>query len=200
MIDSNAKPGSAMILTLPWLGQKFVGWDNYRDLITIRWRWARSATSMIFVRRHDSHRSASRSRHALVLNESFRGRGWLSCIVLIPWAVPTWSRRKCGFIFNDRYGLSIISLYGDATQLYWAPLAEPGLALRRSWWRTFGKTQRVCRADHSRRTAGFPVSSTRRQHRRCERVAEVSSYTLRWSSPALLLALYFATIDALKGL
>ncbi len=23
-----------MILTLPWLGQKFVGWDNYRDLFS----------------------------------------------------------------------------------------------------------------------------------------------------------------------
>jgi ABC-type sugar transport system permease subunit len=34
-----------MILTLPWLGQKLVGWENYRDLIT--------------------HRSAARSRHGV---------------------------------------------------------------------------------------------------------------------------------------
>ena len=94
---------------------------------------------------------------ALVLNESFRGRGWLRAIVLIPWAVPTVvSSQMWRFIFNDRYGLFNYLLFGDATQLYWAPLAEPGLALIVDHGGGHLEDQRVCRADHSRRTAEDP--------------------------------------------
>ncbi len=67
---------------------------------------------------------------ALVLNESFRGRGWLRAVVLVPWAIPTVvASQMWRFIFNDRYGLFNFLLFGDATDRYWAPLAEPGLAL-----------------------------------------------------------------------
>ena len=38
-----------MILTLPWLGQKFVGWENYRDLITDPVALGSLSTSVIFV-------------------------------------------------------------------------------------------------------------------------------------------------------
>ena len=119
-----------MILTLPWLGQKFVAWENYRDLITDPVALGSLTTSMIFVIGTTPIEVLLGLAMALVLNESFRGRGWLRAIVLIPWAVPTVvSSQMWRFIFNDRYGFFNFLLFGNATQFYWAPLAEPGLAL-----------------------------------------------------------------------
>ena len=67
---------------------------------------------------------------ALVLNESFRGRGLLRAVVLIPWAIPTVvSSQMWRFIFNDRYGLVNFLLFGADTSRYLAPLADPYLAL-----------------------------------------------------------------------
>jgi ABC-type sulfate transport system permease subunit len=67
---------------------------------------------------------------ALFLNESFRGRGWLRAVVTGALGDPTVvSSQMWRFLFNDRYGLFNFVLFGDATDRYWAPLAEPGLAL-----------------------------------------------------------------------
>ncbi len=173
-----------MILTLPWLGQKFVGWENYRDLITV--------TTPIEV--------LLGLAMALVLNESFRGRGWLRAIVLIPWAVPTVvSSQMWRFIFNDRYGLFNYLLFGDATQLYWAPLAEPGLALMSIMvadiWKTSAFAALIILAGlqgipgELYEAASIDGASAWRKFRHI---------TLPLVKPALLLALLFRTIDALK--
>lgn len=68
---------------------------------------------------------------ALVLNQSFRGRGALRAIVLLPWALPTavmalaWT-----WIFNDQYGVlndSLMRLELVQTNINW--LGEPSLAM-----------------------------------------------------------------------
>jgi multiple sugar transport system permease protein len=119
-----------LILTLPWLGQKFVGWENYADLATDPVALNSLATSLIFVAVTTPIEVLLGLAMALVMNESFRGRGWLRAVVLVPWAVPTVvSSQMWRFIFNDRYGFLIIVLFGDATHRYWAPLADPHLAL-----------------------------------------------------------------------
>src|SRR5438105_15449142 len=136
---------------------------------------------------------------ALVLNESFRGRGWLRAIVLIPWAVPTVvSSQMWRFIFNDRYGLFNYLLYGDATQLYWAPLAEPGLALLSIMVADIWKTSAFAAliilaglqgiAGELYEAASIDGASAWRKFRHI---------TLPLARPALLLALLFRTIDAL---
>jgi len=68
---------------------------------------------------------------ALVLNQSFRGRGALRAIVLLPWALPTavmalaWT-----WIFNDQYGVLndvLLRLGLVHSSINW--LGEPSLAM-----------------------------------------------------------------------
>src|SRR6266550_8207383 len=119
-----------LILTLPWLGRKMVGWENYADLWSDPVAMQALRTTLIFVGVTIPLELLFGLAIALVMNEAFRGRGLLRAVVLIPWAIPTVvSSQMWRFIFNDRYGFFNYLLFGNATQLYWAPLAEPGLAL-----------------------------------------------------------------------
>ncbi|HUK41330.1 MAG TPA: sugar ABC transporter permease [Candidatus Acidoferrales bacterium] len=189
-----------MILTLPWLGQKFVGWENYRDLTTDPVALGSLGTSLVFVAVTTPIEILLGLAMAMVLNESFRGRGWLRAVVLIPWAVPTVvSSQMWRFIFNDRYGLFNFLLFGDDTQRYWAPLAEPYLALSSIMVADIWKTSSFAALIILAGLQGIP--------RELYESASIDGATA-WQKfrhitvpllkPALLLALVFRTIDALK--
>jgi len=189
-----------MILTMPWLGAKFVGWENYRDLATDPVARGSFVTSLLFVAVTTPIEVLVGLAMALVLNESFRGRGWLRAIVLIPWAVPTVvSSQMWRFIFNDRYGLFNYLIFGSATQNYWAPLAEPGLALMAVMladiWKTSSFAGLILLAGlqgipgELYEAAAIDGATTWQKFRHV---------TLPLLRPALLLALLFRTIDALK--
>jgi multiple sugar transport system permease protein len=189
-----------LILTLPWLGQKFIGWDNYYDLATDPVALQSLLTSMTFVAVTTPVEVILGTAVALVLNESFRGRGWLRAIVLVPWAVPTVvSSQMWRFLFNDRYGLFNFVLFGDATDRYWAPLAEPGLALMSIMvadvWKTSSFAALIILAGlqvipkELYEAASIDGAGAWQKFRHI---------TLPLLKPALLLALLFRTIDALK--
>jgi multiple sugar transport system permease protein len=189
-----------MILTMPWLGAKFVGWANYWDLATDPVARGSLVTSLLFVAVTTPIEVLVGLAMALVLNESFRGRGWLRAIVLIPWAVPTVvSSQMWRFIFNDRYGLFNYLLFGSATQNYWAPLAEPGLALMAVMLADIWKTSSFAGLILLAGLQGIPGD--------LYEAADIDGatawqkfrhVTLPLLKPALLLALLFRTIDALK--
>jgi len=189
-----------MILTLPWLGERFVAWENYADLMTDPVALKSLTTSVIFVAITTPVEVILGTAVALVLNESFRGRGWLRAIVLVPWAVPTVvSSQMWRFIFNDRYGLFNFLLFGDAVHRYWAPLAEPGLALMSIMVADVWKTSSFAALIVLAGLQGIP-----------KELYEAASIdgagawqkfrhiTLPLLKPALFLALLFRTIDALK--
>jgi len=189
-----------MILTLPWLGHKFVGLDNYRDLATDPVALGSLGTSLVFVAVTTPIEVLLGLAMAMVLNESFRGRGWLRAVVLVPWAIPTVvSSQMWRFIFNDRYGLFNFLLFGDATQRYWAPLAEPYLALSSIMVADIWKTSSFAALIILAGLQGIP--------RELYESASIDGAT-PWQKfrhitvpllkPALLLALVFRTIDALK--
>jgi len=189
-----------MILTLPWLGQKFVGWENYQDLITDPVAVRSLVTSLIFVAVTTPVEVLLGLAMALVLNESFRGRGWLRAIVLVPWAIPTVvASQMWRFIFNDRYGLFNYVLFGNATERYWAPLAEPGLALMAIMVADIWKTSAFAALIILAGLQGIP-----RELYEAASIDGASLWqkfrhiTLPLIKPALLLALLFRTIDALK--
>ncbi|MBI2364791.1 MAG: sugar ABC transporter permease [Deltaproteobacteria bacterium] len=189
-----------LILSLPWLGQKFVAWENYADLLTDPVALKSLTTSVAFVAVTTPVEVILGLAMALVLNESFRGRGWLRAIVLVPWAVPTVvSSQMWRFIFNDRYGLFNFLLFGDATERYWAPLAEPGLALMSIMVADIWKTSSFAALIILAGLQGIP--------RELYEAASIDGagpwrkfrhITLPLLKPALLLALLFRTIDALK--
>ena len=189
-----------MILTLPWLGQKFVGWDNYRDLLTDPVAMKSLLTTLLFVAVTAPVEVLLGLFMALVLNESFRGRALLRAVVLVPWAIPTVvSSQMWRFIFNDRYGLVNFFLFGDATHLYVAPLAEPYLALIAIMvadvWKTSSFAALIILAglqtipDELYEAASIDGATLWQQLRHI---------TLPLLKPALLLALLFRTIDALR--
>jgi len=189
-----------LILTLPWLGQRFVGWENYRDLATDPVALNSFVTSLVFVAVTTPAEVLLGLGMALVLNESFRGRGWLRAAVLVPWAIPTVvASQMWRFIFNDRYGLFNFVLFGDATERYWAPLAEPGLALVAIMIADIWKTTSFAALIILAGLQGIPA-----QLYEAASIDGATAWqkfrhiTLPLVKPALLLALLFRTIDALK--
>ena len=95
-----------LILTLPWLGQKFVGWENYSDLLTDPVALKSLLTTLLFVGVTAPLEVMLGLGMALVLNESFRGRGWVRAIAILPWALPTAvMAMSWRWIFNDTYGV-----------------------------------------------------------------------------------------------
>ncbi len=189
-----------MILTLPWLGQKFVGWENYTDLWTDPVAMQALTTTLIFVAVTIPLELLFGLGMALVMNEVFRGRGLLRAVVLIPWAIPTVvSSQMWRFIFNDRYGLFNFVLFGDDTARYFAPMADPQLALIAIMvaevWKTTPFPALIILAglqtipDELYEAAGIDGATAWQKFRHV---------TLPLISPALLLALLFRTIDALR--
>ncbi|HKY09337.1 MAG TPA: sugar ABC transporter permease, partial [Candidatus Binatia bacterium] len=137
---------------------------------------------------------------ALVLNQTFRGRGLLRAVVLIPWALPTVvASQMWRFIFNDRYGLVNFLLFGADASRYIAPLADPHLAMisimAAEIWKTTPFAALILLAglqgisDDLYEAAAVDGATAWQTFRRI---------TLPLLKPALLLALLFRTIDALR--
>jgi multiple sugar transport system permease protein len=189
-----------MILTLPWLGQKMVGWENYVDLWTDPVAWQALRTTLIFVAVTVPSELLLGLGMALVMNEAFRGRGVLRAVVLIPWAIPTVvSSQMWRFIFNDRYGLFNFVLFGGDTARYFAPLADPRFAMlaimAAEIWKTAPFAALIILAglqtisDEVYEAASIDGANSWQKFRHV-------TLPLLW--PALLLALLFRTIDALR--
>jgi multiple sugar transport system permease protein len=189
-----------MILTLPWLGQKMVGWENYLDLWTDPVAWQALRTTLVFVGVTVPSELLLGLGMALVMNEAFRGRGVLRAIVLVPWAIPTVvSSQMWRFIFNDRYGLFNFVLFGGDTARYFAPLADSRFAMlaimAAEIWKTAPFAALIILAglqtisDEVYEAASIDGATSWQKFRHV-------TLPLLW--PALLLALLFRTIDALR--
>jgi multiple sugar transport system permease protein len=188
------------ILTLPWLGQKMVGWENYLDLWTDPVAWQALRTTLVFVGVTVPSELLLGLGMALVMNEAFRGRGVLRAIVLVPWAIPTVvSSQMWRFIFNDRYGLFNFVLFGGDTARYFAPLADSRFAMlaimAAEIWKTAPFAALIILAglqtisDEVYEAASIDGATSWQKFRHV-------TLPLLW--PALLLALLFRTIDALR--
>ena len=189
-----------LILTLPWLGQKFVGWENYRDLLTDPVALHSLLTTLMFVAVTTPLEVLFGLGMALVLSESFRGRGYLRAIVLVPWAIPTVvSSQMWRFIFNDRYGLFNFFLFGDDTSRYLAPLADLSLApiaiIVAEIWKTSSFAFLIILAGLQTIPNDLYEAASMDGATAWQKFRYV---TLPLLKPALLLALLFRTIDALR--
>lgn len=76
-------------LRMPWLGQPFVGLANYARLAHDPRFWAALGHTAFFTVTSITLELLLGLFLALVMNRSFRGRGALRGLVLLPWAIPT---------------------------------------------------------------------------------------------------------------
>ena len=189
-----------LILTLPWLGQKMIGWENYTDLLSDPVARDSIRTTLVFIAVTIPLELLFGLGVALVLNQAFRGRGLLRALVLIPWAIPTVvSSQMWRFIFNDRYGLANLIFFGADTSRYIAPLADPYLAMvaimAAEIWKTTPFAALIL-------LAGLQgISDDLYEAASVDGATEWQKFwriTLPLLHPALLLALLFRTIDALR--
>ena len=189
-----------LILPLPWLGEKMVGWENYMDLWTDPVAIQSLQTTLIFVAVTVPLELLFGLGMALVMNEVFCGRGLLRAVVLIPWAIPTVvSSQMWRFIFNDRYGLFNFIFFGADASRYIAPLADPNLSLMAiivaEVWKTAPFAALILLAglqaipEELYEAASMDGATAWQKFRRI---------TLPLIKPALLLAMLFRTIDALR--
>ncbi|AJC71975.1 MAG: sugar ABC transporter permease [Thermococcus sp.] len=87
-------------------GFKFVGLDNYINVLSKREFWYSLFVTVSFSLVSVGLETVLGLAFALILNERMKGRGILRAIVLIPWAVPTIiSARTWELMYNYSYGL-----------------------------------------------------------------------------------------------
>jgi ABC-type sugar transport system permease subunit len=189
-----------LILSFPWLGRKMVGWQNYTDLWTDPVAADALRNTLLFIAVTIPLELALGLAIALVMNEAFRGRGLLRAVVLIPWAIPTVvSSQMWRFMFNDRYGLFNFALFGDEVSRYMAPLADPELAMTAIMaaevWKTTPFAALILLAGLQSIPDDLYEAASIDGATRWQKFRHV---TLPLIMPALLLAVLFRTIDALR--
>jgi multiple sugar transport system permease protein len=200
VIDSFRLSFYRLILTLPWLGQKMVGLENYSDLLSDSVARDSVWKTIVFIAGTIPLELLLGLGIALVLNQGFRGRGFLRAIVLIPWAIPTVvSSQMWRFIFNDRYGLANFVLFGADTSRYIAPLADPHLAtisiMIAEIWKTTPFAALIILAGLQGISDDLYEAASVDGATSWQKFWHITLPLLR---PALLLALLFRTIDALR--
>lgn len=119
-----------IVLSLPTLGESWVGPDNYWRLVNDPVARNSLVVTLIFVAVSTALEIVIGLMLALVMNEAFRARSLVRAAVLIPWAIPTViASQMWRFAFNDQYGVVNLLMFGTDVQFYEAWLASPLWAL-----------------------------------------------------------------------
>jgi len=125
-------------LKQPHLGTPFVGLGNYFDIFQDARFWASVGRTVYFMVVSISIEVVIGVAVAMLLNQQFRGRGFLRALILVPWALPiTIDAIMWKWIYNPDYGLLnwFLSLFGFE-KLGWLTdpkLSMPSIILMASW-------------------------------------------------------------------
>jgi trehalose/maltose transport system permease protein len=118
-----------IILSMPALGEPFVGLENYVLLFADPAARQAFIVTAGFVVCSTMLELAFGLVIALVIHARFPGRGWVRAAALIPWVIPTAvASQMWRYLFNDQYGLANLIVFGDRVADYIPWLASPGLA------------------------------------------------------------------------
>lgn len=186
-------------LRLPWLGRPFVGAANFVEVLTDARFWSAAAHTAVFVGISVPLELGAGLLLALALDRVSRARGLVRTAVLIPWAVPTVvAALVWRFIFESPSGLASVVLLrlGAAAPTWFAdPIAAwLPIVLADAWKMTpfvaillLAGLQQIDPAVYE--AAAVDGAGAWRQ------LVEV---TLPLVRPALVVALVFRTLDALR--
>jgi len=184
-----------------FLPKRFVGLDNYGDLLSRGEFWRAARFTVLFTLVAVFLEAVVGLLFALLLNERLRGRGFLRGAILIPWVIPTIvSARIWQSVFDYTYGLLNLLLAGSGIitdKVNWlgsASSAFGALVVAEVWKTTpfmviilLAGLQAVPHELHQQ--AKIDGASTTRRFWRI---------TLPLLKPVLLIALIFRTIDSLR--
>jgi multiple sugar transport system permease protein len=188
------------IVGLPNLGNAFVGWVNYSNLLHDPVARHSLLITGVFVGITTFFELLLGLFFALLMHHRFPGRGALRACVLIPWAIPTVvSAQMWRFLFNDAYGMVNYALFGADTTKYIPWLSLPATALlsiiTADIWKTSSFAALLI-------LAGLQVIPE--DLYQAARVDGASRWSRFWRitwpliRPAMLVALLFRTIDAFR--
>jgi len=180
---------------------QFVGLENYLLLLEDPAWWQAVKNTLLFATVSVGLETLLGLFIALLLNASFKGRGWVRAAVLVPWAIPTIvSARMWGWMLHDIYGVInevFLKLGFIDKAIAWT--ANPDLALFSiilvDVWKTTPFVALLL-------LAGLQVLP-----HECFEAAKVDGIhplrvfyrvTLPLLKPALLVAMIFRTLDALR--
>ncbi len=187
-------------LGLPTIGQPYIGLQNYTMLMQDPVAQQAFLVTFGFVLLSTTLEVLLGLSIALVIHETFSGRGWVRAAILIPWAIPTVvASQMWRFIFNDQYGLANLLLFGDQVSNYVPWLASPTWAflaiVAADVWKTASFAGLLILAglqvipDELYDAARLDGATAWQRFRHI---------TLPLIKPALLIALLFRTIDAFR--
>jgi len=179
----------------------FIGFGNYHDLVTDPNWWRAVANTVAFAIISVSIETTLGLIIALTLDARLPGRGIVRASVLIPWAIPTVvSAKMWAWMLNDLYGVVNAVLLGiGLISKPWAWLADPVLSL-----------VSVIAVDVWKGTpfmALLTLAALQVLPREIYEAAKVDgvnpirvffSVTLPLIRPALLVAIVFRSLDALR--
>lgn len=119
-----------IILSLPTLGEPWIGLNNYLQLFNDPVARNALVVTLVFVSTSTALEIVIGLALALVINESFKCRAVVRAAVLVPWAIPTViASQMWRFAFNDQYGIVNLLVFGGDVQHYVAWLASPYWAM-----------------------------------------------------------------------
>jgi multiple sugar transport system permease protein len=184
-----------VVLSLPGIGEPFVGAANFSELLAGPVFWHSLAVTLAFVAISTALELAIGLGLALCLDAAYRGRGLVRAVVLVPWAVPTVvASQMWRYLFNDTYGPVSYYLLGGA-----APLADRYGALAAvivaDVWKTSAFAALIILAGLQTIPPEVEEAATVDGASPLRRFLFITLPLLR---PALLAALLFRTIDAFR--
>jgi multiple sugar transport system permease protein len=179
---------------------RFAGFENYSEALSSSEFWEAVRTTFVFSGISVSLELAIGLGMALAMHEAFKGRGLLRAVVLVPWAVLTVvSAITFRTLFEPELGLApqVLNTFGLAEDVVW--LGESGYALAvmvlADVWKTAPFMALLLLAglqvipDDLYDAAKVDGASTWQRFTRV---------TLPLLVPAILVALIFRTLDALR--
>jgi ABC-type sugar transport system permease subunit len=188
-------------LRMPWLGQPFVGIDNYIEAARDPRFWGALGHTGFFALASVSLELIIGLWLALALNRAFRGRGLVRAAVLVPWAIPTVvSALLWRFMFEGQTGIvnSVLvglGVLGEPVVWFIRPAAAWVPVILADVWKTTPFVALLLLAGLQNidaslyEAARIDGASAWRQFRHV---------TLPLLKPAILVALIFRTLDAFR--
>jgi multiple sugar transport system permease protein len=110
---------TSLFRDVSFLPGKFAGWGNFSRLLHDIHFWQSIRFTLLFVAVSVGLELIIGMVFALVLNETFPGRGWLRVAILVPWVIPiAISARIWELIYNFEYGVLnyLVVYFGISSQ------------------------------------------------------------------------------------